>query len=488
MKRFLIILVVAIVLAAGAGLYWKKQQALGSEGQYQIGTVTRGDVQQEIVATGTVEPQEVVDVGAQVSGLITALGQDPHDPTKSVDYGTTIEKNGVLATIDTTIYQSDVENGEAELASAQANVEVAKANVVLDQAKLTEAQNDWNRAQKLGAGEALSQSEYDGYEATYLTAKATMDLAAATVAQAEANVKDNQANLDRDKQNLTYCTIISPVKGVVIDRRVSVGETVASSLNAPSLFLIAEDLTKMQLWISVNEADIGKIHAGMLVTFNVDAYPDRTFKGIVNKVRLNATMSQNVVTYVVEVNADNPDNALLPYLTANAKFIVAEQDDALLVPNSALRWHPRNNEQADAALAASDAAAAQATPTPATDAGSAPDGAAAGAGRRGGRSGGAAKAKVKQQYIWVQSGTELHPIPVEVGITDGVVSAITGDLKEGDEIITGNAQTAVAADTTTNPFAPVLARGGRGGGGAAGGGGAGGGGGRAGGGGGGGGG
>lgn len=185
------------------------------------------------------------------------------------------------------------------------------ANVLQVKAKLVQAQQDWNRAQKLGHSEALAPSAYDQYKANYEVAKANVAVTHAAVKQAKAAVAQAQASLNRAQRNLSYCTIKSPVKGVIIDRRVNIGQTVVSSLNAPSLFLIAKDLTRIQVWVSVNEADIGNIHPGLPTTFTVDAFPNQVFHGQVGKVRLNATMTQNVVTYTVVVNTDNSDGKLL---------------------------------------------------------------------------------------------------------------------------------------------------------------------------------
>ena len=162
----------------------------------------------------------------------------------------------------------------------------------------------------------------------------------AAIVQAQGTVSQAEATLKRALQNLSYCTIISPVKGVIIDRRVNIGQTVVASLNAPSLFLLAKDLKRLQVWVSVNEADIGHIKPGQAVTFTVDAFPGEVFSGEVGKVRLNATMTQNVVTYTVEIITDNSNGKLLPYLTANVTFIVGERKNVLLVPNAALRWTP----------------------------------------------------------------------------------------------------------------------------------------------------
>ena len=208
-------------------------------------------------------------------------------------------------------------------------------------AKLFQAEADWQRAQQLGPSEALSQSDFDAARAAYDVARANLKVGQAAVLQAKEAVSQSEAVLKKARQNLDYCTIRSPVKGVIIDRRVNIGQTVVASLSAPSLFLIARDLKKMQVWASVNEADIGSIRAGQPVTFTVDALPGKTFRGEVGKIRLNATMTQNVVTYTVEVNTDNSDGQLIPYLTANLKFMVSERKNVLLVPNAALRWIPQ---------------------------------------------------------------------------------------------------------------------------------------------------
>ncbi len=177
----------------------------------------------------------------------------------------------------------------------------------------------------LGPSEALSQSDYDAARSAYEVARANLSVGQAALLQAKEAISQSEAALAKAKQNLDYCTIISPVRGVIIDRRVNIGQTVVSSLSAPSLFLIARDLKKMQVWASVNEADIGSIHPGQPVTFTVDALPGKTFQGVVGKIRLNATMTQNVVTYTVEVNTDNSGGELIPYLTANLKFIVSRK-------------------------------------------------------------------------------------------------------------------------------------------------------------------
>jgi HlyD family secretion protein len=293
------------------------------------------------------------------------------------------------------------------------------------------------------------------------------------VASAKAATVEAQATLKKAQKNLDYCTIYSPVDGTIIDRRVNIGQTVASSLNTPSLFLIAENLTNIQVWASVNEADIGNIHPGQPVTFTVDAFPNRVFHGTVNKLRLNATMTQNVVTYTVEVNTDNSDGKLLPYLTANVNFLTGEATNALLVLNSALRWHPQNDliapefrqtgNAAGGASAGAGAGAGSGAPAEASG--------AAGGGQRGGvrGSGGQEAAPVRMGTIWTKQGAFVRPIPVRLGLTDGTWTQVQGEgVTKGAVVVTGAISVEAAAEETSpeaNPFVPQIGRRGGGGGG-----------------------
>ncbi|MGB9626865.1 MAG: efflux RND transporter periplasmic adaptor subunit, partial [Phycisphaerae bacterium] len=338
MKKVLVAAVLLAVLG-GAGFSWWRR-AGGPNMYFRTAPVVRGDLTVTISATGTVEPEEVIDVGAQVAGKIESFGLDPRGNGKPIDYGSPVEEGTVLAHIDDSLYRADVEQARAQLEQARANVLRTQADLEQMKARLHQAQNNWDRARELGPSRALSATDYDGYLAAYEIAKATVGVGEATVVQAQKAVLQAEAALNRAQTNLGYCTIKSPVKGVIVDRRVNIGQTVVASLNAPSLFLIAKDLRKMQVWAAVNEADIGSIHPGQPVSFEVDAYPGRVFRGEVGKVRLNASMTQNVVTYTVEINTDNSDGTLLPYLTANVKFEVTQRKNVLMVPNAALRWIP----------------------------------------------------------------------------------------------------------------------------------------------------
>lgn len=404
--------ILLILLLAGGGLLYLALRKPADQIQYRTAKAERGDLQVTIDATGTIEPEETVDVGAQVAGKILTLGQG--EDGKPVDYGSKVAEGKVLATIDDALYRADVDQGEAQLKRAKAAVQQARAH-------LAQADRDWKRAQQLGPSDALSQSAFDTY-------KATFEIATADLADAEAQVNQAEAALVRARRNLEYCTITSPVTGVIIDRRVSIGQTVVSSLNAPSLFLIAKDLTKLEVWVSVNEADIGQISAGQKVSFAVDALPGETFTGTVRKIRLNATMTQNVVTYVVEVATDNTNGRLLPYLTANVHFEVRAAQNLLLVPNSALRWSPPRTGSENPG----------ATNEPAR-----------GSGRPG--------------TVWTLEGGKPQSHAVVAGSSDGAVTEIvSGDIAEGAEVIVGSAAAKAGArvgdDQVKNPFAPVMPR------------------------------
>jgi HlyD family secretion protein len=427
--------------------------------------VKQGNLVATITATGTVEPEEVVDVGAQVSGQFLEFGKDENG--KPIDYGSVVKSNMLLAKIDTTLFQAAVDLDTAVVASDKAGEQQAAANLEQMKAKEAEAEADWKRAQVLGPSEALAQTTYDSYKANYEIAKANVDMAMASVASSKAATQQAQANLAEAKQTLAYCTIYSPVDGVIIDRRVNIGETVASSLNTPSLFLIAKDLTRIQVWASVNEADIGNIHPGQDVTFTVDAFPNRVFHGVVNKVRYNATMTQNVVTYTVEVNTDNKDGKLLPYLTANVNFLTGEVTNKLLVLNSALRWHPQNDliapefrQGGSGAAAASEGPRAAGEPgAPSGSAGAADDGA-----RRGGErgSGGQAVAPSQAGTLWAKAGNYVRPVPVRLGLTDGTWTEVQGEgLTKGEVVVTGVISVEAAAEESANeanPFIPQIGR------------------------------
>jgi HlyD family secretion protein len=434
----------------------------------RLATVERGDLHFTIEATGTVEPEDVVDVGAQVAGKIQSLGDDPRPGNGPIDYRSPVKVGTVLARIDDSLYQSDVEQAKALVQSCQAQVESTSAGVLESQAnvlhaekdllqtkaRLYKAERDWTRAQglKKTLQGAMSDADYDLAKSTYdaadaavgvadsavALAKATMASSQAAVEKAKADLSSARATLQRSETNLGYCTIKSPVDGVIIDRRINVGQTVVSSLNSPSLFLIAKDLKRLEVWASVNEADIGYIKSGQNVWFTVDGY-GKKFKGVVapDQPRLNASMNQNVVTYTVVIDTDNSNLALIPYRTADLHFDVAHHKDVLLVPNTALRWQPSAERLASAGL-----------PPQAT-------------GKRGHSDAnksdsGTDNLSPGEGTVWIQENGTLRPVKVNTVMTDGTQTEIAADsLQEGAQVVIGEA-VPTKGEQTTDPFMPKI--------------------------------
>jgi HlyD family secretion protein len=460
---------VVLVVVSGTAAYLYKHESHLKLPPLRTAAVERSDLLFTIDATGTVEPEEVVDVGAQVAGKIQSLGADPRSATRTIDYGSPVNVGTVLARIDDALYQSEVEQAQAQVESSQAlaqssaaqvqesqaNVQRAEKDLLQMQAKLYQAQRDWSRAQgtwKSSPG-AISESDYDLAKSTYEAADATVGVgnaaieqanalltnSKAAVAKAEADLSYARANLKRAKTNLGYCTIKSPVEGVIIDRRINVGQTVVSSLNSPSLFLIAKDLKRLQVWASVNEADIGHIHSGQAVRFTVDAYPGQTFEGVVaaDQPRLNASMNQNVVTYTVVVSTDNSSGRLIPYLTADLQFEVAHHKNVLLVPNAALRWQPSPER----------AAAVDLPPTTA-----------------GKRDRGTAKraeadtdnSSPGEATVWIDEENIVRPIKVRTVLSDGTRTEVVADeLKEGARVVVGE-EVVDGGGEASDPFSPKV--------------------------------
>jgi HlyD family secretion protein len=474
------------IIGGGAAIYSK---FVGGETTYNYRTaqVRRGDLAITVNATGTLEPEVSVDIGAQVSGPILKLGDDPRGETdpafkgKRIDYTTPVEEGTVLAIIDPATYQAQYDQASASLQNAQANLGQLKA-------KRTQAEADWNRAQLLkniklpnlsptgtrlgGSGmepiKAISDSDYDLAVSNYEVAKANVDVGVAQVVQAEAQEKLARANLG-------YTKIVSPIKGTILARRVDVGQTVVGTFNAQSLFLIAKDLSRLQVWSSVNEADIGRIHLGMPVTYQVEAFPGEQFHGTVEQIRLNAQQTQNVVLYTVVVAAPNPDLKLLPYLTADpVKFEVDRHENILLVPNAALRWQPKPDqiapdardapksddssgdaqpetasaEKADAAKADSKADSATAEKSD-SDQSKAP---AKGEGKK-------HRKETQRATLWIKDGNFVRPIEVRRGLNDDQETEVSGDaLQDGMEIVTGENRAVDQSAEETNPFAPRFFR------------------------------
>src|SRR5213083_553950 len=308
MKRFVPWIALIVVLLIVASVV--RQCHTGGGANYQVATVTRGAITQAVTATGTLNPVVNVQVGSQVSGNISKL---------FADFNSQVKSGQVVAQIDPALFQAAVTQAEGDLATAQAAFELAKVNAA--------------RTQELFTKKNSSQQD--------------LDTATATLHQAEGNVKIKQGALDKAKADLDHCTITSPIDGVVISRNVDVGQTVAASLQAPVIFAIANDLTKMQIDSNVAEADVGVVKVDQDVDFTVDAFPTHTFHGKVVQVRNAPITVQNVVTYDTVIGVSNSDLKLKPGMTANVSIVVAHRDDVLLIKNAALRYRPAEAASAE---------------------------------------------------------------------------------------------------------------------------------------------
>ncbi len=310
-------IVLAVIVLAGVGWkYWNARKA-AEEGGYRTEAVQRGDIRVAISATGTLSAISTVTVGSQISGQVTDV---------RVDFNSPVKKGDILATIDPSTYQAQIEQGAAQIASAQAQLRQAQAG-------LRNATLDYQRKADLGRQQLVAKSDVD-------QARATLEQAQAQVNSAQAQIRQQTASTQTTRVNLQRTVIRSPVDGVVLTRKIEPGQTVAASLQAPELFTIAEDLSKMQIELLVDESDIGQVKVGQSVGFTADAFPDRQFKGTVEQVRLAAATNNNVVTYPVVVTVDNSDGTLLPGLTVNAEIEVSKKPNVLKLANAALRFKP----------------------------------------------------------------------------------------------------------------------------------------------------
>jgi HlyD family secretion protein len=332
LRRVGVPLAITVVIALLAAWFWKSHGAAAADSGYRTAPVERGDIRVVISATGTLSAISTVDVGSQISGLVTEVLADFNDH---------VDEGQVLARIDPSTYEAQINQGSAAVASARANLASA-------QAALRNAETDYTRKAALAQQQLVARSDAD-------LARTARDQARAQVNAAQAQITQQSASTQTSRLNLQRTTIRSPVNGVVLTRTVEPGQTVAASLQAPVLFQIAENLSQMQIVLAIDEADIGQVKAGQAVTFNVDAFPDRQYRGVVQQVRLSATNTSNVITYPVVVSVDNHDQSLLPGMTANADIEVSHRDNVLRVPNAALRYKP--DEGADAAGANTTASA-----------------------------------------------------------------------------------------------------------------------------------
>lgn len=457
MNRKRIVIGAGAVLTLVAILWFVMHSRASATPAYRLATVERGNIQQTVSATGALSAVKTVQVGTQVSGQVAEI---------HADFNSLVKKGELLARIDPTLQQQAVRDAQAQLEKAQAQER--------------QAQQEFNRNQPLFTQKFISASEFSTVQVN--------------LSVAQAGVKSAQVTLDRAKQNLSYTNIYAPIDGVVVERNVDVGQTVAASLSAPQLFLIAQDLSQMQILAAVDESDISGIKNGQLVRFTVQSYTGRTFNGTVNQVRLQSKLTDNVVNYTVVVSLDNQDGKLVPGMTATVEFITGSATGVLTVPNLALRYKPTAEELAEAGIAATDttrrraatgsastpaagaaAAAAAALAAPTASQGAAPAGTR---GVAGAATGGAAAAQRPRRSTTGGAGSigtlytldktgKLKAIRVRVGLADGQRTQVTSDsLVVGMQVIVGSATTASAATTTapsTNPLTPQRPGGGRGG-------------------------
>ncbi|MDE2184187.1 MAG: efflux RND transporter periplasmic adaptor subunit [Alphaproteobacteria bacterium] len=381
----------------------------GNTVQYLSAKVVRGDIHDVVEATGTINAVTTVQVGSQVSGTISKL---------NADFNSRVHIGQVIATIDPALFRGALQEAEADLENSKANVSAAKAELGKSRATLIQMKADYSRAEALIKANAASQQFYDQARANYEVAKAATDAASAAVNQAEAQVRQKAAAVAVAQANLDYTTIRSPIDGIVVARNVDVGQTVAASLQAPTIFTIAQDLTKMQVYAKTDESDVGRIRVGRHVTFKVDAFPKDVFDGVVSQIRMNATTVQNVVTYDTIIDFANPRMKLFPGMTAFVTIPVATAKDVLEVPNTALRFRPPLPPEEIRSLYARYGIDANGNPE----------------GQRRSVHG-------ESAVVWkLRRNGALEPVDVTIDITDHaytqIVEVIKGELAEGDDIVT----------------------------------------------------
>jgi HlyD family secretion protein len=384
-----------VLLIAAALLL--RRCAIGSSATFQTAPVTRGPITQAVTATGTLNPVQNVQVGSQVSGNIQKL---------FADFNSVVKAGQVIAQIDPVVFQANVNQAEGDVSNARAALELARLNEA--------------RTQALVAKPNSAQSD--------------LDQATAALHQAEANVKIKEGALEKAKADLDHCTITSPIDGIVISRNVDVGQTVAASLQAPVIFQIANDLSKMQIDANVAEADVGAVAVDQDVEFTVDAFPTRTFPGKVVQVRNAPITVQNVVTYDTVIGVSNPEQKLKPGMTANVSIVSAHRDDTLKIPNSALRFRPPDQSP---------------TAAPRRDPSSGPRQPGGGNESGGNR---AERRTERTVYVLASGASKPAAVTIKTGISDGITTEVVEGLKEGDRVVTGMTENASADAPATNPF------------------------------------
>jgi len=444
-KTLLIIIVLVVLIGLVVGFTLIKKNS-SKQPKYRTEKVTRGDIESVVTATGTLNPVVLVQVGSQVSGRIEKI---------YVDFNSKVKQGDILAELDQSQLKAQIEQNEANYRNALASLERAKVSLEI-------AQKNYERAKSLYEKNLISSQVKDQAEASYLQAKADLVSAEARAAQAKYQ-------LDASKLNLSYAIIRSPIDGVVVSRNINVGQTVAASFQAPTLFEIANDLTKMQVQCLVDEADVGKVKEGQKVKFTVEAYPNETFWGVVRQVRYAAQVQQNVVQYTAILDVDNSSLKLLPGMTATCSIIVGEAKNVLRVPNSALRFTPdlKPEELQKIMKAAFDEMMARrqssgqggaARPDEGAPAASAQSGQRAfnfaQMGQMGTGSGQAGQRRGPSRVWMLDEKGNLKVVFLRTGVTDGqYTEVISGNLKEGDEVIVG-LMTATNTTTRTQTMPP----------------------------------
>src|SRR5947209_12295280 len=446
--------------------------------QYYTAKVDKGDISQVVTATGTINAVITVQVGSQVSGNVEKL---------FVDFNSRVKKGQLIAQIDLAIFKAQLEQAQADLHNSQANVDslqaaietqradllAQQAGVEKAQAQLGDAQLQWKRnkdladqgivsAQQADTLKAAADAALAGFheaQAMYEQSKAKLNSSIANLAQAKAQVEQKRATVDLAQLNLDHCKIYAPIDGTVVARNVDAGQTVAASLQAPVLFTIAQDLTKMQVYAKTDEADVGRIKVGGTATFRVDSFPRETFSGSVSQIRMNATTVQNVVTYDTIVAFDNPEQKLFPGMTAYVSIPVASESDVVKIPNGALRFKPEISEEQRRALYAKynipetgrgarkdSGGGPSGGPGTVEAAAGPPRGAGAGGQgmrRGGGTPGGGGGSSTREDYAvaWkLLADKSLEPVRLKLGVTDFTFTAMKeGPLQPGDVLVIGEA-------------------------------------------------
>jgi HlyD family secretion protein len=437
-KKVLVIL----LLIAGVGVFAAFELRGKGPVQYYTAKVENGEIKQVVEATGTINAVITVQVGSQVSGAISKL---------YVDFNSHVKKGQLIAQIDPALFQGAVSQANADLANAKANLAVAVANTAKANANQVQTKADYDRNRGLAQQGVVSQQTLDLAKANAESGAAQVSAALAAEEQARAQVLQKQAAVQVAQTNLDYTTIHAPIDGTVVARNVDVGQTVAASLQAPTLFTIAQDLTKMLVYAKTDESDVGQIRPGQKVTFKVDAYPRDTFSGEVSQIRMNSTVVQNVVTYDTIIAFDNPELKLFPGMTAYVTIPVATVANAVKVPNGALRYKPDLSPEEVHALyqqyGIPEGAGPPGQKTVPADtlrkgtAGGAPGGRAASPATPGEGQG----PRYETQVVWKQRPDKsLEPVRIKTGITDHtfteLVQSLNGELQPGDELVTGVAQ------------------------------------------------